>query len=616
MKRGLKNLSPCSIRVSSVALILLLLMAIVDYFVSPANGSDSTGSGTLAAPWKSTQHALNTIARNAGGGDRINVQSGADDVLSATLSLATYGTPSTSAPLVFRGYTSAQGDGGVGGLSGNSGGFPILSSSANGVSFVDVHLHHCGASPILAIAGVMLSVCADCEFDHSTSGVAVSIGTAENCYFHDLTGSEALVCFLAYDSLFDLRSGCPGSIVVQARVAAVGNRLVMPADSCWGISALAGGCLIRDNSIYSAGGSGYGVDDNADNYCSIVDNVVQGFSGAGGVNFHYYGTPSVSAGNFAFNGATNFYAATPPVYQGADTVLTASPFNSPSTADLSLNDAAGGGALCRGSSYPPGFQGGSRTQYGDSGALEHQELSAPPATPTLSVSGTTATIAGSTAGSTNTIEVLSPALGTLAWTSAGSRTGDGTVDLSALAAGTYLAVCQSTLAGLPADVSNAWEFVIAGSGSPSVRAALYSYLSSDAGIQALIGSPAAVFPLKLPQNHTRPAIVYRRLSARGHQAPEELGHVHDLSGSAGYALALFRFDCLADKYSTADALAEAVRQALDGLDQATVAGVRIHAALIDDELDDFDEPIDGGDTGVFVVSTVYWIQYAESVPTL
>lgn len=92
----------------------------------------------------------------------------------------------------------------------------------------------------------------------------------------------------------------------------------------------------------------------------------------------------------------------------------------------------------------------------------------PPATPSLSVvannNGTaTATVSGSTSGSTNEIEVIGlGSLGAESWTDAGSRTGDGDVTLT-LSNGSYSARCQSTLAGVAAlDSSNAFNFTISG----------------------------------------------------------------------------------------------------------------------------------------------------------
>lgn len=110
--------------------------------------------------------------------------------------------------------------------------------------------------------------------------------------------------------------------------------------------------------------------------------------------------------------------------------------------------------------------------FGDDTAVMGGGGSTPPATPTLSVTpngdGTaTATISGSTGGSTNEIEVAPLGVnGSEAWTNAGSRLGDGTVTLT-LANGSYLARCQSTLAGVAAlDSSNAYLFSVTG-GTPS-----------------------------------------------------------------------------------------------------------------------------------------------------
>ena len=70
----------------------------------------------------------------------------------------------------------------------------------------------------------------------------------------------------------------------------------------------------------------------------------------------------------------------------------------------------------------------------------------PPAAPTLSVSGTTATIAGSTAGSTNVLTVSLAVAGTgFTWATEGSRTGDGDIALT-LDAGYYWGIVTSTTA--------------------------------------------------------------------------------------------------------------------------------------------------------------------------
>ena len=94
-------------------------MAITNYYVDPAINANS-GTGTLGDPFGDLQYALNTITRNATDGDRINIKAGTAEVMAAAISLTTYGTPAQAAPLIFQGYTSAQGDGGIGEI--NNGG--------------------------------------------------------------------------------------------------------------------------------------------------------------------------------------------------------------------------------------------------------------------------------------------------------------------------------------------------------------------------------------------------------------------------------------------------------------------------------------------------------------
>jgi len=92
----------------------------------------------------------------------------------------------------------------------------------------------------------------------------------------------------------------------------------------------------------------------------------------------------------------------------------------------------------------------------------------PPAQPTISVNsaGTVVTIAGSTAGGTNTVETLSAqtGLGSFTWTTDGSRAGDGAVTITpALADGLYWVRVTSSTAGGSA-VSNLVYFRV---GTPS-----------------------------------------------------------------------------------------------------------------------------------------------------
>lgn len=141
----------------------------------------------------------------------------------------------------------------------------------------------------------------------------------------------------------------------------------------------------------------------------------------------------------------------------------------------------------------------------------------------------------------------------------------------------------------------------------SIRSALQNYLASQPAITALVGTtPPRICPVKLPQGTARPAVLYRRVTG---------GHAERLTGSAGHALGRFRLDAAGDTYAAADALAEVIRAAMQGFGPGTMAGADVRAVILDDEQDEFDDPIDGGDTGIFYVSIFYLIRYSESIPT-
>lgn len=119
----------------------------------------------------------------------------------------------------------------------------------------------------------------------------------------------------------------------------------------------------------------------------------------------------------------------------------------------------------------------------------------PPNTPTLSQpvdnadgTGATATITGSSAGSTNQVYTApwAAAGNDLTWTLAATRTGDGAVSLS-LADGYYVAKCESVLSSLPALVSNEPTFQVTGGATfTSVSAALAASLVSK--LQGMVGT--------------------------------------------------------------------------------------------------------------------------------
>lgn len=89
----------------------------------------------------------------------------------------------------------------------------------------------------------------------------------------------------------------------------------------------------------------------------------------------------------------------------------------------------------------------------------------------------------------------------------------------------------------------------------SLESELRARLIADGGVAALIS--ARVYPLILPQAPTYPALTYQRISGP---------RLHHLTGSSGRGVARIQTDSWAETYAAAQALAAAVRAALDGFD--------------------------------------------------
>lgn len=103
------------------------------------------------------------------------------------------------------------------------------------------------------------------------------------------------------------------------------------------------------------------------------------------------------------------------------------------------------------------------------------------------------------------------------------------------------------------------------------------------------GVNARIHGLAIPQSPGTsdrpkyPAVVYRRVSGP---------RAHSMTGSSGYASPVFQFECHAQKYPTAKAMVNLVRQVLDGF--AGVVGtnpntVDINGILVDGDDDGYDE---------------------------
>lgn len=127
--------------------------------------------------------------------------------------------------------------------------------------------------------------------------------------------------------------------------------------------------------------------------------------------------------------------------------------------------------------------------------------------------------------------------------------------------------------------------------------AVYARLTAHAGTAALVG--ARVYPLKLPQTPTLPAVTYQRISATRESA---------MGSDTGITRARFQVTSHAASYSGVKALAEQVRQALQRY-SGTSATVTVHDCFLENEIDLFDQ--DDALAGHYPVAQDFIVIYGE-----
>lgn len=105
--------------------------------------------------------------------------------------------------------------------------------------------------------------------------------------------------------------------------------------------------------------------------------------------------------------------------------------------------------------------------------------------------------------------------------------------------------------------------------------ALYSRLTATGAVTALCST--RIYPAKIPQEATLPAVAYQRISARrvrAHAAPTGLARVR------------VQVVCVARSYSEVKGLSAAVRRALEGV-IGTVGGVGVQGSWLETDADEY-----------------------------
>lgn len=282
-----------------------------DIYVDPAIAANS-GSGTIGDPYGDLQYAFDTATRDTSNGNYINVKAGTAEVLTGTLSFATWGSPTSDSPTIIRGYTSVADDGGIGVIDGNNGDFTC---AAFGLDYQlhNMRFYNTGTAEICTFSGRSLVI--GCQFD---TGATSSVGL-----FGALASSVTFIgCHLIGVST-SIR-GLVGSMTVEGcyftgafekaidfstqSVGAVRRSIFSLTGASVGVYSRARGHIVTNNSFLSAGGTGSGIElTSGSENGTYNSNIIEGFSGSGGcgVKVPAGGLLGAYFNNAFYNNATN-----------------------------------------------------------------------------------------------------------------------------------------------------------------------------------------------------------------------------------------------------------------------------------------------------------------------
>jgi len=327
-------------------------MALTEIYVDPSIAGDS-GTGTIGDPFGDLEYAIEQTTFDTTNGTRVNIKAGTDEIVAAELgaAMANTGTtvawaPSEAAPAIFQGYTTTAGDGGIGGISGG-GSVSIFFTLTDHIHCIDLHMHNCGSALICQIDNYSSVI--RCEVDNTT-GTAVFAGTnsiIRQCNIHNygLRGIQLEGSIASYNILDGLGATPLYGIELVGNASTVYRNIIRCEGAMDGIVGNGGNYgIITNNSIFSNGGTGAGIGAVGANheFSEISNNLIEGFSGTGGIGMDLASANSVRSygGNSVYDCATAYTAITKHIIDdlGSNETLTVSPFTNATGDDFSPVD--------------------------------------------------------------------------------------------------------------------------------------------------------------------------------------------------------------------------------------------------------------------------------------
>lgn len=365
-------------------------MAITDIYVDPSINANS-GAGTIGDPYGDLQYALDQTTSQGADGDRFNIKAGTAEVLAASLSITSGygGTPSATQPLVFQGYTSSQGDGGIGEISGNATYEILATNTYDYLCFIDLKMGNTGSNSV--IRPDLNCTLLRCEIHTSSAQYMMSCDTycaVVDCHFHTWTyGSTngAMLLLSAWSAMYGCffdagTQNCANGVVYLngQRICVINNIIHCNHVSTSAIfMANAYLSIFANNSLFNeAAGTEQGIHIQGGSTRNnlYISNIIEGWSGTGGYPIeqtHASGeAPLLVSGNVFYNNATNDtqWSNDPPCVDENDTVPGSSPFTDAANDDFTVT------ADAKEKAFLQVFRGAaSSTNKQDSGACQRVE---------------------------------------------------------------------------------------------------------------------------------------------------------------------------------------------------------------------------------------------------
>ncbi len=326
-------------------------MAFSEVYVDPSIGAN-TGNGMPGTPYGDLQHALNMESHDATNGKRFNIKSGTAEAITSALDWTSYGTSSfsTGAPVVFQGYTSTAGDGGIGRINCNSG--TTLLDAGNWVRFQDMKLMGSGALRFIGLSTDHVSYI-NCHIDGGGGRIFNLTGDYPMMAGCTLTNFEnssdgVLELYVAnyarvFRNLID-QIGHETNIGIEAeRQSWIAQNIILLENNgsdCIGIDLQNSSdrSIVAGNSIGLVGtkaGTGIRMQSGS-GYTLAMDNLIQGFT----TGIDRGSDTQGFSGNSVYDCTTAFSPSAPTGYRPFEDneILTASPFADLANGDVTPQD--------------------------------------------------------------------------------------------------------------------------------------------------------------------------------------------------------------------------------------------------------------------------------------